>query len=87
MVTNIGNIHTEQDERSETFAKSRSRFKNERISVLNYILLQGAAQKYTQFTGNKAPCSNKECVLIYDTKTKEFTIERLQTNIILKKSR
>jgi len=56
-------------------------------SLYLIYLLKGAAQKYTQFTGNKAPCSNKECVLIYDTKTKEFTIERLQTNIILKKSR
>ena len=52
-----------------------------------YFFIKGSAQKYTQFTGNMQPCSTKECVLIYDTKTNEFTLERLQTNFMLKKSR
>jgi hypothetical protein len=54
---------------------------------LNFKKFQSSAQKYTQFTGNKQPCTTKECILIYDTKTNEFTLERLQSNIILKRSR
>ncbi len=48
---------------------------------------KGSAQKYTQFTGNKQPCTTKECILVYDKRTNEFTLERLQTNFILKRSR
>ncbi|CAF0905284.1 unnamed protein product [Brachionus calyciflorus] len=49
--------------------------------------VEGSAQKHTQFTGNKQPASTKECVLIFDTRTGEFTLERLQSNFILKRSR
>lgn len=49
--------------------------------------VEGASEKYTQFTGNKQPCSNKECVLIFDTKTGQFTLERLESNFFLKKDR
>lgn len=62
------------------------------VGTKNDIMIQvphvdGSAQPYTQFTGNMQPCSTKECVLIYDTRTNEFTLERLQTNFMLKKSR
>ena len=50
-------------------------------------MAKGSAQKYTQFTGNKQPCTTKECILVYDKRTNEFTLERLQTNFILKRSR
>ena len=49
--------------------------------------VEGSAQKHTQFTGNKQPASTKECVLVFDTRTGEFTLERLQSNFILKRSR
>ena len=62
------------------------------IGARNDVVIQvphidGSAQKYTQFTGNKQPCSTKECILIYDTETNEFTLERLESNFILKRSR
>ncbi|RNA01094.1 ELL-associated factor 1-like [Brachionus plicatilis] len=38
-------------------------------------------------TTTSNPASNKECVLIFDTRTGEFTLERLQSNFILKRSR
>jgi ELL-associated factor len=50
-------------------------------------MFKGSTQKYTQFTGNKQATSLKDCILIYDTKTKEFTLERLESNFNLKRSR
>ncbi len=62
------------------------------IGVKNDVLIEvphieGSSEKFTQFTGNKQPSSTKDCVLIYNTKTRKFTLERLESNFSLKRNR
>jgi len=55
--------------------------------AIEFPHVEGSTEKSTQYIGNKQPCSNKECVLIYDTKSGKFTLERLDSNFFLKKDR
>ncbi len=48
--------------------------------------VEGSGTKSTVYKGNKRP-SQKDCVLIIDNKTGEITLERLTSNIQLKKTR
>lgn len=48
--------------------------------------LDGAGTLYTVFKGSKRPHC-KECVLVIDKTTGEITLERLTSNIQVKKSR
>lgn len=41
----------------------------------------------TNYKGNVKPANNKECILIIDHETGEFTLERLDSQIMLKKTR
>ncbi|XP_065337576.1 ELL-associated factor 1 [Cloeon dipterum] len=48
--------------------------------------VDGASLGHTVYRGNQKPY-NKECVLIFDHTTGEFTLERLSSNIQVKKTR
>ncbi|ELT98537.1 hypothetical protein CAPTEDRAFT_159180 [Capitella teleta] len=48
--------------------------------------VEGSGTSHTVFKGNKRPCQ-KECVLIIDHTTGEITLERLASDIRLKKTR
>ena len=48
--------------------------------------LDGAGIPHTVFKGNQKP-AHKECVLIIDHETGEITLERLSSNILVKKTR
>lgn len=48
--------------------------------------IEGSAVEHTVFRGNQKPYQ-KECVLIIDNNTGEITLERLNTNIQVKKTR
>lgn len=48
--------------------------------------IEGSAVDHTVFRGNQKPYQ-KECVLIIDNNTGEITLERLNTNIQVKKTR
>merc|ERR1719509_279810 len=47
--------------------------------------LDGSGQ--TNYKGNAKPANNKECILIIDHETGELTLERLDSQIMLKKTR
>lgn len=51
----------------------------------NYYF-QGAGTSQTVFKGNKKPTS-KECVLIIDHDTGTYTLEKLDQNVFVKKTR
>lgn len=47
---------------------------------------QGMKNSSVVYKGSKKP-AQKECVLIYDTETKSFTLERVSSQIQVKKTR
>ncbi|XP_076471040.1 ELL-associated factor 1-like isoform X2 [Babylonia areolata] len=49
--------------------------------------VQGAGTSHTVFKGNKRPTLGKECVLIIDHETGTYTLEKLDQNVLLKKTR
>ncbi|KAL8579986.1 hypothetical protein ACOMHN_054108 [Nucella lapillus] len=49
--------------------------------------VQGAGTSHTVFKGNKRPLLGKECVLIIDHDTGTYTLEKLDQNVLLKKTR
>ncbi|XP_055593151.1 ell-associated factor Eaf isoform X2 [Uranotaenia lowii] len=49
--------------------------------------LDGSGVPNTVFKGNQRDYSKKECVLIYDKITGEYTLERLHSNVQVKKTR
>jgi hypothetical protein len=48
--------------------------------------LQGAGTPHTVYKGNKKPTA-KECVLIIDHETGTYTLEKLDQNVFVKKTR
>ena len=51
-----------------------------------FTLVQGSGTTHTVFKGNKKPTA-KECVLIIDHETGTYTLEKLDQNVLLKKTR
>lgn len=49
--------------------------------------VQGAGTSHTVFKGNKRPTLGKECVLIIDHDTGTYTLEKLDQNVFVKKTR
>lgn len=52
------------------------------------MVLPGEASDWTVYQGNKRePKGAKECLLIYDKKTNQLKLEKLTSNIVVKKVR